>query len=274
MPELPEVETVRRGLQTALKDQKISRVQPMREGLRFPFPEGLAKRLEGRKILDLHRRAKYILCELDSGEFLLLHLGMSGKVLVYQAKRNQFNKHDHLIIWLDDGKEIAFNDARRFGIVDLLKGDELTTHKLLKNLGPEPLGNEFTPEYLFGKLKQSSVAIKTRLMDSHVVVGVGNIYASEALFRAGIRPDRLSKKVTKNECKKLVEAVVAVLQDAIDSGGSTLRDYVRSSGDIGLFQHSFRVYGRVKEPCVQCTKPIERIVQNGRSSFYCKRCQL
>lgn len=273
MPELPEVETVMRGLATQLEGKRIERVEPMREGLRFPFPERLVELLEGQRIVLLARRSKYILCELENGWQLLLHLGMSGKILVYPEPRQELKKHDHLLIWLEGGTEIAFNDARRFGIVDLIKPKQIASHPLLSHLGPEPLENEFTPAYLYAALKKRSMAIKPALMDAKLVVGVGNIYASEALFKAGIAPVKKANTISKKQCEILVTCIQEVLRDAIRSGGSTLRDYVRSSGDVGYFQHQFKVYGREKEPCLICSSSIERIVQTGRSSFYCPSCQ-
>jgi formamidopyrimidine-DNA glycosylase len=273
MPELPEVETVKNGLATVLEGRTIARVETMREGLRFPFPPHIIEALEGRTIEHLSRRAKYILCTLDNKSTLLLHLGMSGKILVYPTPREKHARHDHFILWLEDNTEIAFNDARRFGIVDLVNEEELPFHPLLVHLGIEPLGSAFTSEYLFNALQKRSMSIKPALMDAKLVVGVGNIYASEALFRAGINPFRRSSSLSLHECETLVSSIIEILHDAIASGGSTLRDYVRSSGDVGLFQHHFRVYGREKEPCVQCGTAIKRDVQAGRSSFYCPQCQ-
>lgn len=273
MPELPEVETVMRGLTTQLQGQIIERVETLREGLRFPFPENLIELLEGSRITSLTRRAKYILCRLENEWQLLLHLGMSGKILVYEQARDVIAKHDHLLLWLENGSEIAFNDPRRFGIVDVIAPCNENEHPLLKHLGVEPLTDAFNGDYLFEKLSKRQMAIKPALMDAKMVVGVGNIYASEALFRSHIHPEKKANKLNKKQCDALAKAVKEVLQAAILSGGSTLRDYVRSSGDVGYFQHQFQVYGREKEPCQRCTTPIERIVQTGRSTFFCRHCQ-
>lgn len=273
MPELPEVETVMRGLASQLEGKRIERVETLREGLRFPFPERLSEVLEGTKITGLTRRAKYILCQLENDWQLLLHLGMSGKILVYPEPREQLQKHDHFLMWLEGGTEIAFNDARRFGIVDLIATEAASNHPLLNHLGPEPLSEAFDADYLHQQFQKRNMAIKPALMDAKLVVGVGNIYASEALFSAHIAPTRKANTVSKKQCEKLVSSIREVLKAAILSGGSTLRDYVRSSGDVGYFQHQFKVYGREKEPCFTCATPIDRIVQTGRSTFFCAQCQ-
>lgn len=271
MPELPEVETVRRGLEPALTGQTIRSVELRRKDLRIPFPVDMRTRLEGAAILTVRRRSKYLLVETGK-DTLIIHLGMSGRILLekhgYLAK-----KHDHVLLGFSDGTLLVFNDARRFGLMTLCPTAELDNHKLFAELGPEPLSDDFSAEYLHSALKARNSPIKTALMDAKLVVGVGNIYASESLFRSFIHPARKTSSLTKKEASLLVPTIREVLQEAIDSGGSTLRDYVRSDGDLGYFQHKFRVYGRENKPCLTCATPIERLQQQGRSTFFCPRCQ-
>ena len=273
MPELPEVETVRAGLAPELEGKRIARLELRRKNLRHPFPADLVKKTEGARILRLRRRAKYLLVDLDNGHSLLIHLGMSGKMLLHKAKPNAYDTHDHVVMTLTDGETLIFNDARRFGlwlVVETAKADQ---HPLLAHLGPEPLEADFDAAYLQSALSRRAGPIKPALMDQKLVVGVGNIYASEALFCAHIHPETPANKIKSNEFKIIVNCIQSVLQAAIASGGSTLRDFVRSSGDIGYFQHHFAVYGRAGLPCPRCTTLIEQKTQAGRSTFFCPKCQ-
>jgi formamidopyrimidine-DNA glycosylase len=248
----------------------------------------MSQRLTGVKILRLHRRSKYILCDLDSGETLLIHLGMSGRMTVshagkksedllgnFQYKPSTPDKHDHVILDMIDGSRIRFNDARRFGAMDLIKTKNLFDHKLIKSLGPEPLGNEFNSPYLYSKLKPKTAPIKSALLDQRIVSGLGNIYVCESLWRAGINPKRLSGRVSRKKIDVLVPIIRDVLREAISAGGSSLKDHRQTNGDLGYFQHSFAVYGREGKKCnsANCSELIKRIVQSGRSSFYCAKCQ-
>lgn len=273
MPELPEVETVRRGLEPRLVGQRIVTIETMRPDLRRPFPPKLAKTLEGARIVHVRRRAKYLLIETDRGQTALVHLGMSGKMLFKDARPNEFDKHDHLLMVLENGHAVVFNDARRFGLWELAETKDLAEHPLLAHLGPEPLSKSFDAAYLHAALSKRGGPVKPALMDQALVVGVGNIYASEALFRAKIHPALPGKSLTAVQTKALAPAIKAVLEDAIHSGGSTLRNYVRSDGDVGHFQHHFSVYGRTGKPCPVCTTPIEQFTQAGRSTFFCSNCQ-
>lgn len=267
MPELPEVETVMRGLEKVLMGQTLQSVQLNRPNLRFPFPPDFVQRLEGQRIERLSRRAKYMLWHLSSGETVLLHLGMSGR---FTLAGGPPEKHDH-VVFRTQAAEVRYNDARRFGFMDLIGAGQPS--KFLDSLGPEPLGNGFNGAYLYEQLKGRSSAVKTRLLDQKAVVGVGNIYCSEALHAAGIRPKRAAGKVTKAEAETLATEIKAVLTRAIAAGGSSIRDYVQADGELGYFQHAWKVYGREGQPCRTCTSPIQRIVQSNRSSFFCKECQ-
>ena len=288
MPELPEVETVLRGLEPVIVGQKIRNAEIRRPDLRWPFPENMSERLTGVTILRLHRRSKYILCDLDSGETLLIHLGMSGRMTIsyagnesedllgnFQYKPSTPAKHDHVILDMQAGARISFNDARRFGAMDLIETQNLFDHKLIKSLGPEPLGNEFNSLYLHLKLKSKTAPIKSALLDQRIVSGLGNIYVCESLWRAGINPKRLSGKISRKKIDVLVPIIRDVLQEAISAGGSSLKDHRQTNGDLGYFQHSFAVYGREGKKCnsPDCSELIKRIVQSGRSSFYCAKCQ-
>jgi len=278
MPELPEVETVCRGLDPVMRGRTIVAVDVRRAGLRDPFPKGLAKTLMGAKIAHVMRRAKYILMPMDIDQTLVLHLGMSGRILV-QEEGYRPVKHDHLILHLDNGRAIVFNDPRRSGTVFLAKTDSLETHKAFRAMGPEPLSNEFSGPVLASALKGRKTEIKTAIMDQRIVVGVGNIYASEALFMAGISPKRVSGTVQGEKAEALVQAIRQILRRAIKAGGSSLRDYRKADGKLGLFQHGFTVYGHTGKACPGCTCDvgktggIKRIVQGGRSTFYCPRKQ-
>ncbi len=273
MPELPEVETVCRGLAVELVGRQLARVLVRRAGLRFPFPKNMARRLTGRTVIRIRRRAKYILIELDDGATLLVHLGMSGRMYIQHPPGKPAEAHDHVVLTTDAGTIVTFNDARRFGMMDLVDPAELETHKLLRDLGPEPLGNEFSGPVLSAALAGKRTPIKAALLDQTVVAGLGNIYVSEALFRAGISPKRLAHSVAGARAERLVPQIKAVLNEAIAAGGSSLRDYVQASGELGYFQASFRVYDREGAPCPTCGRAVRRIVQSGRSTFYCGHCQ-
>jgi formamidopyrimidine-DNA glycosylase len=289
MPELPEVETVRAGLVPALEGRTIARVTVRRPDLRVPFPRGFAKRLTGRRVVRLTRRAKYLLAELDNGETLIMHLGMSGRFTVYDRKgayspgefmleavesERGTGTHDHVVFETDKGTRVVYTDHRRFGLMFLAQTSALDAHPLFKGLGPEPLAKEFTPLVLSAALKGKRTPIKAALLDQRVVAGVGNIYACEALYAAGISPKRMAATVAGPRAERLVPAIKNVLKEAIKAGGSTLRDYARTDGGLGYFQHRFKVYDREGEPCPKrgCGT-VKRIVQAGRSTFYCPKCQ-
>ena len=275
MPELPEVETVRRGLVLALEGKRLARVEVRRADLRRPFPERFAERLQGRRIRALRRRAKYLLLGLDSDEDWLIHLGMSGRMLVGQGWPNELDAHDHVIVGAEDGTVIRFNDARRFGVMDLMAASETEAHPLLAGIGPEPLDPSFDGPALAERLAGKAAPIKAALLDQRVVAGIGNIYASEALFRARISPTRKSGTIKGERADTLVAAIKRVLNDAIKAGGSSLRDHRQTSGELGYFQHSFQVYGKEGKPCPVCRSKtgIRALVQSGRSTFYCAKCQ-
>lgn len=274
MPELPEVETVCRGLELALRDRRLIRVEQRRPDLRRPFPDRFAERLTGRRIVAIRRRAKYMLWELDDGQVLIGHLGMSGRMVVGKGPLPAPGPHDHVRFLADDDTHVVFNDHRRFGLMLLDHRDSVERHPLLAPLGPEPLGNGFDADTLSAALAGRRTPIKAALLDQRVVAGLGNIYVCEALFRAGISPRRLAHSVAGARAERLVPAIRAVLQDAIAKGGSTLRDYVQSNGELGYFQHQFAVYDREGEGCRGCARGIvRRVVQANRSTFYCATCQ-
>lgn len=272
MPELPEVETIRRGLAPVLEGHAIVSVRLNRPDLRIPFPKSIKQNLVGARIERIERRAKYLLFHLDNGQVLIAHLGMSGKMLVMDKSGYALKKHDHVIVDFDHERRLVFNDARRFGLMTVCAEEELKQHSLIAHLGPEPLGNHFNGAYLEKELSKRNTTIKAALMDQKVVVGVGNIYACEALFLSKINPFEVAKNVIK-QSSKVVEAIRNVLNSAIESGGSTFRDYVGSSGEMGYFQHEFQVYGRENAPCLGCGSTIKRKMQAGRSTFYCYDCQ-
>lgn len=272
MPELPEVETVCRGLEKPLKNHVIRRVLQRRRDLRFPFPANFPKKLEGRRVCAVRRRAKYILIDLDDGQTIILHLGMSGSI-VLRTEKQKPEKHDHLILETDRGAVVTFNDPRRFGLVDLTARRDLQKHRLLAQLGPEPLEKDFSPGYLFEKLQKRKSDIKSALMDQKLVAGLGNIYVCEALFLAGVGPARRCARVSREESRRLAAAIKNVLKKAIAAGGSSLRDYVQATGELGYFQHKWKVYDRAGQPCRKCKTPIMRLTQAARSSFYCPSCQ-
>lgn len=282
MPELPEVETVRRGLAPTMEGVVIAKAEVNRPDLRWPFPTNMADRLTGKRVLRLRRRSKYILADLDSGETALIHLGMSGRMLVSGDPLGQFvhdhpatQKHDHVVLHMENGARITFNDPRRFGAMDLLVTDHAEAHPLLAAIGPEPFGNSFDEPYLIAALTNRKTPMKSALLDQKTVAGLGNIYVCEALFRSKIHPARPAWRVSKDRISRLVPIIRTVLSDAIESGGSSLRDFRQADGELGYFQHSFDVYGREGAPCRTpgCTSTIRRIVQSGRSTFYCPSCQ-
>mgnify|MGYP001167419976 FL=1 len=292
MPELPEVETVRRGLQPVLEGRRIASAVVRRKDLRVPFPDRFGARLTGRTVVQLRRRAKYILADLDDGETLIVHLGMSGRFTIYPRGSNEgamlgefhhatpeaaagAGKHDHLLLETDAGDRVVYNDHRRFGLMLLELTGSIDEHKLFAGLGPEPLAPPLDGKTLTRLLAGKATPIKAALLDQRVVAGLGNIYVSEALSRAGISPKRAAGSISPARVEKLAAAVTAVLNDAIAAGGSTLRDHAQPSGELGYFQHTFRVYDREGTPCPtpNCKGVIKRIVQAGRSTFYCPVCQ-
>lgn len=278
MPELPEVETVCRGLEPVLSGQVVVKADVRRRDLRRPFPKDLKTRIESAQVTHITRRAKYILAHLDNDLVLVIHLGMSGRI-VFQARDYKPQTHDHFIMHLKNGQQIVLNDPRRFGLVDLVAAADLESHALFAHLGPEPLSNAFSGRALAQALRGRKTAIKLAIMDQRIVVGVGNIYASEALFQAGIDPAAMAGTVAPERLEDLAAAIRTVLRKAIGAGGSTLRDHRQANGEPGYFQHNFIVYDRENEPCPRCQKAgrkkarIERIIQGGRSSFYCPHCQ-
>ena len=284
---------MRKGLEPILVGNAFARVEQRRKDLRFPLPKHFAERLKGRTVEALDRRAKYLLARLDDGEVLVMHLGMTGRFSIDHANGEAETpgrfvhsqagppKHEHIVFHLGDGATIRYSDARRFGLMDIVSADGLSSYALFKGLGVEPLSSSFTPQWLATKLKGKATSIKAALIDQRLIAGLGNIYACEALFRARISPKRLAGTLaTKTgkatqKTKALVDSVKAVLEDAIKSGGSSLRDYKRADGSLGEFQHRFNVYGREGKPCARkgCGGTVRRIVQGGRSTFYCPTCQ-
>ena len=279
MPELPEVETVKCGIAPVMNGARIGVAEAHIPALRRPIRDDFAQRLTGAWVTNVRRRAKYILIDTDREISLLVHLGMSGKMTIKEgAEAPDRIKHDH-IRWRFDQKRkshwITFNDARRFGVCDLVETSDLAHHPMLRDLGPEPLDDDFTADILDARLAGKSTPIKSALLDQRIVAGLGNIYVAEALFRSGISPKRLAKSVPGKRSARLVPAIKDVLREAIESGGSTLRDYVRSDGGLGYFQHRFSVYDREGQPCQKpaCSGVVKRIVQANRSTFFCRVCQ-
>jgi formamidopyrimidine-DNA glycosylase len=271
MPELPEVETTRRGIAPWVERRRIVAVYVYDHRLRWPVPAGIGQRLAGRTVDHVERRGKYLLFRLD-GETLLVHLGMTGTLRVHPGTPPARRPHDHVDLRLDDGTTLRYHDPRRFGAI-LLLDDPAEAHPLLRGLGPEPLSPAFDAETLHAATRRRSAPIKSVLMDNHVVVGVGNIYANESLYRAGIRPGRAASGLSRPRLARLIEEVRATLVEAIAAGGSTLRDYVGSTGEPGYFQLAYFVYGRAGEPCRRCASAIRMRRIGGRASFYCPRCQ-
>lgn len=292
MPELPEVETVRRGLQPVMEGAKIIKAEARRKDLRFPFQKDFVARLTGQTVTGLGRRAKYLLADLASGDVLLMHLGMSGSFRVQTASeaqtpgqfhhpRGKNGAHDHVVFHMSSGSDIVFNDPRRFGYMKIIARHALEAEPLLKGLGPEPLGNEFDANMLARSLVGKATSLKAALLDQRVVAGLGNIYVCEALYRARLSPRRRASTLAtrkgepNDHARRLVDAIHAVLNEAIKAGGSSLRDHCQTSGELGYFQHSFQVYDREGEPCGTpgCGGIIRRFTQNGRSTFWCPKCQ-
>lgn len=282
MPELPEVETVRRGLLPVMEGQLITQAEVNRPDLRWPLPDRMADRLTGQRVTALRRRSKYILADLSSGETLLIHLGMSGRILISGTMLGQFHhhhpapqKHDHVVLHMESGARITFNDARRFGAMDLMPTTTAAAHPLLAGLGPEPFGNDFNELYLTTALQGRKMPIKSALLDQRLVAGLGNIYVCETLYRAGISPLRLAGGLTSSAAAALVPLIREVLAEAIAAGGSSLRDFRQTNGELGYFSKEFAVYGREGQPCQTpgCSGTITRTVQSGRSSFWCPSCQ-
>jgi formamidopyrimidine-DNA glycosylase len=291
MPELPEVETVRRGLAPVLVGERLTRVEARRPDLRFPLPDGFVQRLTGAKIERLDRRAKYLLAALDRDETLVMHLGMSGRFEITGDRTGRGEtrvrpgdfalaqppdpKHAHIVFTTDAGIVVTFYDPRRFGYMDLIATDALDQHPWFKGLGPEPLGPDFDAAHLERAFAGRRAPIKAALLDQRIVAGLGNIYVCEALHRAGVAPERAAGSLGRRKLQALVATIRTVLEEAIEAGGSTLRDYASADGALGYFQHRFTVYGREGEPCLKpgCKGQIERIVQSGRSTFACTRCQ-
>ena len=276
MPELPEVETTRRGLTVAFEGRVLTRVVARVPRLRFPVPARFGERLTGRRVTRLDRRAKFLLVHFDDGQVMILHLGMSGRMRVFAeaAAAPPPEKHDHLEFETDAGMLVRFNDARRFGSVDLTDAVALAGHPMLRDLGPEPLGNGFSAPVLAAALDGRHSPIKAALLDQKTVAGLGNIYVCEALFRSGISPRRLAYPVQGGRAERLTAAIRDVLDEAIAAGGSSLRDFRHADGELGYFQKSFAVYGREGEPCPAAAEgaqacTVRRIVQSGRSTFYC-----
>lgn len=271
MPELPEVETVRRGIEPHVLGRRIGQLIVRDSRLRWPVPAELPAQARGRRIDATSRRGKYLLLHLDNGDRLILHLGMSGRLFVLQAG-HPLRKHDHLDIELDDGGLLRFHDPRRFGAVLHWAADQ-PTHVLLRDMGPEPFSPEFNGEYLYALSRGRRGAVKNFVMDGHVVVGAGNIYAAESLFRAGIRPTRAAGRVTRAQYALLAAKIREVLEEAVIQGGTTLRDFAGAHGESGYFQQKLYVYGRDGQPCLVCETPIRRLVIGQRASCYCPGCQ-
>ncbi|MAN60729.1 MAG: DNA-formamidopyrimidine glycosylase [Parvibaculum sp.] len=298
MPELPEVETIRRGLEPSMEGHVIDRLEVRRPNLRFPFPKGLSRKVSGQRVTSLNRRAKYLLIHLESGNVLLSHLGMSGRFTICppegvenvpgvfthegsKAAPDGTGKHDHVVFHMESGTRIVYSDHRRFGYMDLIAEHALGGSKHLAGLGPEPNGNEFSATSLADALRGKKTPIKSALLDQRVVAGLGNIYVCEALYRARISPKRTGATIAGKGPKpalradRLAPIIRDVINEAIEAGGSTLRDYARADGELGYFQHRFQIYGREGEACLTkgCTARVARIVQSGRSSFFCPSCQ-
>jgi len=280
MPELPEVETVRRGLAPVMEGQRIERLVHNRADLRFPFPDRFADRLSGARITHLGRKAKFLTLALSTDEVLVMHLGMTGRFTVAGEKLGEFQhetgtnpRHDHVVFNLENGASVTYNDPRRFGFMELWPAQQFQAYPRLMAMGPEPLSNGFSEAYLNTVLRGRKTPIKSALLDQSVIAGLGNIYVCEALWRAGVSPRRNAATVPGQRAARLVPAINDVIAEAIAAGGSSISDFASASGELGYFQHTFAVYDREGDSCRNCTKPIQRIVQSGRSSFFCSACQ-
>ena len=275
MPELPEVETVRRGLEKRLLGQRVAYAEARRQTLRIPLPEDFAARMTERRFERLERRGKYILAYLDNRTVLIVHLGMSGRFTLGDAGALPDGPHDHVVFRMEDGTVATYNDPRRFGLMTLCRDSEVDEHRLLASMGVDPLGNMFNGPYLASRLKGRRSPIKAALLDQKTVAGLGNIYVCEALYGAGISPRRSAHTLQGGRAERLAAAIRKTLDSALQAGGSSLRDYVQANGELGYFQHQFSVYGREGEPCpnCDCEQTVKRIVQSGRSTFYCARRQ-
>ena len=285
MPELPEVETVRRGLEAAMAGARLTGVEQRRPDLRFPFPERFAERLTGQRVEALRRRAKYLIADLDGAEVLVMHLGMSGSFRIEQARgpipgagaKNPL--HDHVTFDLSTGARIIYNDPRRFGFMQLIRRPEFAAHPLFNNIGIEPLGDEFDGAALARLFAGKTTSLKAALLDQALIAGLGNIYVCETLHRAGLSPRRAAASLACNDgtpserATRLARVIRAVLNEAVAAGGSSLRDHRKTDGALGYFQHSFRIYGRAGQPCARCGGLVRRITQSGRATFYCGGCQ-
>jgi formamidopyrimidine-DNA glycosylase len=292
VPELPEVETVRRGLQPVMEGKRILAVRLNRANLRFPFPDRFTDRLIGRTVMAMGRRAKYLMVDLDDGSLLVMHLGMTGRFIIetpqtvqipgeFTQAINRLPAHDHVVFEMEGGARITYNDVRRFGFMELLARSAVESHPLTKDIGIEPLGNALTPEKLAELFDGKAAPLKAALLDQKLIAGLGNIYVCEALFRSGLSPRRAAGSIVKASgaptarAEKLTAEIRLVLEEAIEAGGSTLRDFAHTDGSLGYFQHRFKVYDREGEPCPSavCNGVVERIVQSGRSTFFCAKCQ-
>ena len=297
MPELPEVETVRRGLQPVMEGRRFARVTLNRKDLRFPFPDRFAVRLEGRTITSMGRRAKYLMADLDDGNVLVMHLGMTGRFIIetrdtgestsghvpgeFAQSVNRLASHDHVVFEMEGGARITYNDVRRFGFMSLISRAEVDSHPMTRDIGIEPLGNALTPEKLAKLFEGKAAPLKAALLDQRLIAGLGNIYVCEALFHARLSPRRAAGTIVRKDgsptalASKLTDAIRMILAEAIEAGGSTLRDFAHADGSLGYFQHRFKVYDREGEPCPNpgCSGVVERFVQSGRSTFFCASCQ-
>jgi formamidopyrimidine-DNA glycosylase len=292
LPELPEVETVRRGLQPVMEGTRILSARTNRKDLRFPFPDRFTQRITGKTITAMGRRAKYLMADLVDGDVLVMHLGMTGRFIIESGGTmqapgeftqivNRLPAHDHVVFEMEGGARITYNDVRRFGFMDLIPRSGIATHRLTKDIGIEPLGNALTPEKLAELFEGKAAPLKAALLDQKLIAGLGNIYVCEALFRSGLSPRRAAESIVRKDgsptprAVKLTEEIRLVLEEAIEAGGSTLRDFAHADGSLGYFQHRFKVYDREGEPCPdpKCSGAVERIVQSGRSTFFCARCQ-
>lgn len=289
MPELPEVETISRGIKAHLENQTISNLKILNPKLRYLIPKNIKQDCLKSKILNVKRKAKYILIELDNQNIIVIHLGMTGRLLIttkntqkknlsteeiFRHQLKHLNKYDHAIFQLENGTSLIYNDVRKFGMIDLIDKSQMESYKFFKNLGLEPLDKAFSFKAFEEIISKRNKSIKSTIMDANLIVGVGNIYANEALFKAKIHPERLASNLTQSEIKELRLEIIKVLNAAIEAGGSTLKDYANEKGESGYFQFNFKVYGRNGQPCTKCKTIIERIKQNGRSSFFCPECQV